>query len=44
MSILHKGRDTVKEHIERLKRDGILSRIGSNKSGYWKIVKNGEKK
>lgn len=27
---------TVKKHISKLKEIGLLTRIGSNKSGYWK--------
>lgn len=30
-------RDTVKEHIERLKAEGILSRVGSDRKGKWII-------
>ncbi len=37
---IDKSRDTVKEHISRLKRDSIISRISSTKSGYWKIMKD----
>ncbi|HDH05861.1 MAG TPA: winged helix-turn-helix transcriptional regulator, partial [Nitrospirae bacterium] len=30
--------DGVKYHITRLKRKGILKRIGPDKGGYWEIV------
>jgi len=31
--------DGVKYHIANLKKKGLLKRIGSKKSGYWKIMK-----
>ena len=31
----------VKYHLERLKKQGILKRIGPKKGGYWKIIKSG---
>lgn len=30
--------DTVKEYIEKLKRKGVLSRIGKTSGGYWEVV------
>ena len=29
----------TERHFERLKKDGIIKRIGSDKTGYWKILK-----
>jgi len=29
---------TIKRHIQELKKSGIIDRIGSDKTGYWKIV------
>ena len=34
------GRDTVKEYIKRLKGKQKITRIGGNRGGYWKILKN----
>ena len=30
---------TIKRHIQELKKMGIIERIGSDKTGYWKIIK-----
>jgi len=35
---LGKADSTIKEHLAKLKKEGILQRIGSNKSGYWKVL------
>jgi ATP-dependent DNA helicase RecG len=35
---LNIGVDTVKEYINRLKKKGVLKRIGKTNKGYWKIV------
>ncbi|MBP3709113.1 MAG: winged helix-turn-helix transcriptional regulator [Treponema sp.] len=32
---------TVKNHLALLKQNGLIVRIGSDKSGYWEIVNNG---
>ncbi len=37
--ILGKSRDTINEHIANLKKKGVLQRMGSRKSGYWKTNK-----
>jgi ATP-dependent DNA helicase RecG len=37
MEILGKADGTIKEHISNLKKEGKLERIGSTKSGYWKV-------
>ena len=29
---------TIKRHIQELKKIGIIERIGSDKTGYWKII------
>lgn len=34
------GKSTINERITTLKKKGIIERVGSNKSGYWKILKN----
>ena len=31
---------TIKRHIQELKKQGIIERIGSDKTGHWKIIKN----
>ncbi len=38
MKILNKGDSTIKEHLNRLKRDGIIEHKGSTKAGYWKVL------
>ena len=32
------SRDTINEHLSRLKKDGIIKRVGSARSGYWEIL------
>ena len=39
MRLLNKGDATIKEHLSRLKREGRLDRVGSTKSGHWKVIK-----
>lgn len=34
---LHVGKSTIDRAIERLKNKGSIERMGSNKSGYWKV-------
>ena len=29
----------VKKNLKRLKEKGIIIRVGSNKTGYWEIIK-----
>jgi ATP-dependent DNA helicase RecG len=36
---LNKSDATIKEHLDKLKRSGKLIRVGSTKSGEWKIVR-----
>ena len=31
--------DGIKYHLEKLKKQGTLKRVGSDKAGYWKIIK-----
>jgi len=38
MRLLNKGDSTIKEHLDRLKRDLIIKRVGSTKAGYWEIL------
>ena len=40
MNILGKADGTIKEHIANLKKEGVLERVGSTKSGYWKVITN----
>jgi predicted HTH transcriptional regulator len=30
---------TIKRHIQELKKQGMLERIGSDKTGFWKLIK-----
>jgi ATP-dependent DNA helicase RecG len=32
------GADTVKEYIERLKKKGMLRRVGPDRGGHWEVV------
>ena len=32
--------DTVKEYLERLKRKGVIKRIGPVKGGYWEVIED----
>jgi ATP-dependent DNA helicase RecG len=38
MQILGKADGTIKEHLAKLKKEGKLKRVGSTKSGYWKVI------
>ncbi|GHU30063.1 hypothetical protein AGMMS50256_16240 [Betaproteobacteria bacterium] len=33
---------TIKRHLKTLREQGILKRIGSDKTGHWEVVKTGE--
>ena len=35
-------RMTLHRDLEKLKNEGIIERIGPDKGGYWKVVKNRE--
>ena len=39
MNALNKADATIKEHLAKLKKEGVLKRIGSTKSGYWVVEK-----
>ena len=39
MKALNKADATIKQHLSNLKKEGILKRVGSTKSGYWEITK-----
>ena len=39
MRILTKADGTIKEHLTNLKKEGIIERVGSTKTGYWKVLK-----
>jgi len=30
--------NAVKQHLVNLKRDGVIKRVGSTKSGYWEVL------
>jgi len=32
------SRDTINEHISKLKKDKIIQRLGGRKSGYWEVL------
>jgi len=36
--MLGKSPNTIKEHIARLKGEGKLVRVGSDRDGYWKVI------
>ncbi len=38
MTMLNKADGTIKEHLSNLKKEGKLQRVGSTKSGYWKVL------
>lgn len=35
-------RRTVEKQVKKLKEAGIVVRVGSNKSGVWKVTENGK--
>ena len=37
-SVLGESPNTIKEHIAKLKADGRLERIGSDRDGYWRVL------
>lgn len=44
-SILNKSKATVKRYIQKLKTLNLIKRVGSDKTGYWKIInQKGNKK
>ena len=40
--ILKVSQVTIKRDLQQLKNNGIIERIGSERGGYWKIIKNYE--
>ena len=32
--------EAIKQHLSNLKKEGKLERVGSTKSGYWKVLKD----
>ena len=34
------ARSTISSNIKKLKENNIIERIGSDRNGYWKIIKN----
>ena len=37
-SQLSKSENTIKEHLAKLKAEGRLKRVGSDRSGYWVVI------
>lgn len=35
--MIGKHRDTIREHIGKLQKNGIITRIGPDKGGYWQV-------
>jgi ATP-dependent DNA helicase RecG len=35
--LLGKSQNTIKEHLTRLKSEGWVDRVGSDRDGYWKV-------
>lgn len=33
------ARSTISSNIQKMKKQGIIERIGSDRNGYWKILK-----
>lgn len=38
-NILHKSEPTIHRHLDKLVERGMVERVGSRKTGYWKIIK-----
>jgi predicted HTH transcriptional regulator len=38
-NVPRKNNQIKKEYISKLKKDGVLERIGDNRNGYWKVNK-----
>ncbi len=38
MQKLNKADGTIKEHLAKLKKEGLLKRVGSDRNGYWEVV------
>ncbi len=37
MAILNLGKTAIQNNVTYLRKNGYIERIGSNKSGYWKV-------
>lgn len=42
VSILSKGKTTIDNGIAVLREEGYMIRVGSNKTGYWKVLEPDE--
>ena len=38
--LVRRTRETIRIHIKSLKEKGLITRVGSDKDGYWKVVDN----
>lgn len=38
IKLLNKGDSTIKEHLFNLKKEGLIKRFGSTKSGHWEVL------
>lgn len=36
------GKDTINEHIAKLKKENKIKRVGGRKDGYWKVLDDGK--
>jgi ATP-dependent DNA helicase RecG len=39
VSVIGIAASKIKENISKLKKKGLIERIGADKGGYWKVVK-----
>jgi predicted HTH transcriptional regulator len=39
MDLIGIGETAIQNNISYLKKEGYIQRIGSNKNGYWKVLK-----
>lgn len=39
MSLLGRGKTAIQNNITYLRKNSIIERVGSNKTGYWKVLK-----
>jgi ATP-dependent DNA helicase RecG len=38
IKVFRKGRSTIKRYIQKLKKAGVLQRVGATKTGHWKVL------
>ena len=38
--ITERHRDTIREHVKNLQQQGLVTRVGSDKGGYWQVNEN----